>query len=191
MYCSYGCGKIGKYKFKNGKLCCSNSQNKCETKRKIGEKNKGNKRLDLLQYNKKHKKTKSNNPNWKGGYYTNDIPFYDTYSLQISFCESVRKNQNDINILEVKCAYCGKWYIPKLTDVCGRIQALNGRITTGTEHVYIVLRNVRKSAQFIIKSNGLKVSNQLHQEKFNQNSDKCILTVMISHVKNVANIKMI
>ena len=171
LYCSYGCGKIGKYKFKNGKLCCSNSQNKCEavrnkisdslkgskhsdetkrkisvgnkgktlsdeTKRKIGEKNKGNKRSDLSQYNKKHKKTqtKSNNPNWKGGYYTNNIPLYDTYAHQISFCESIRKNKQDINILEVKCAYCGKWYVPKQIDVSCRIQALAGRITIGTEN---------------------------------------------------------
>lgn len=32
--CAYGCGNIAKYKFSNGKLCCSTSHNSCPSKRK-------------------------------------------------------------------------------------------------------------------------------------------------------------
>jgi len=32
--CSYGCGQIAKYKLKNGKLCCSKSNNSCVKRRK-------------------------------------------------------------------------------------------------------------------------------------------------------------
>ena len=32
--CNYGCGQIAKYKFKSGKLCCSDHINKCPISRK-------------------------------------------------------------------------------------------------------------------------------------------------------------
>lgn len=32
--CSYGCGKIAKYRFKSGKICCEMSPNKCEEVRR-------------------------------------------------------------------------------------------------------------------------------------------------------------
>ena len=88
-----------------------------ETKEKIGNANKA-----------------GNSSFWKGGYRTKDIPRYDTYAPQISFCEKVRRNK-DPNILEVKCAYCGKWYIPKISSVRSRIQALNGN-SSGEHRLY-------------------------------------------------------
>ena len=40
--CDYGCGKIAKYKFKNGKVCCSKNFDSCpETRRKNRERNLG------------------------------------------------------------------------------------------------------------------------------------------------------
>jgi len=34
IICDYGCGKEANYKFKNGKFCCSKSQNSCPSKKK-------------------------------------------------------------------------------------------------------------------------------------------------------------
>lgn len=34
MFCVYGCGKIAKFTFKNGKMCCSKVKNSCESMRK-------------------------------------------------------------------------------------------------------------------------------------------------------------
>lgn len=65
---------------------------------------------------------------WKGGYESKNIPMYDTYAHQIDWCEKVKRNKEDDNILEVKCAYCGKWYVPTRTSVSNRINALNGKL---------------------------------------------------------------
>jgi len=75
--------------------------------------------------NSMHKMTGSKNPAWKGGY-NKKIPLYDTYAKQLIWCEQVRRNKEDKNILEVKCAYCGKWFKPKRYQVSNRIDYLNG-----------------------------------------------------------------
>ena len=64
---------------------------------------------------------------WKGGYSSKDTPLYDTYASQLEWCEEVRSNKDDPNILEVKCTYCGKWYIPSLNNVKGRSCFLNDK----------------------------------------------------------------
>jgi len=69
-----------------------------------------------------------NSSKWDGGYHRNNIPKYDTYAHQIEWCEEVRRNKEDRNILEVKCTYCGKWYIPDLKNVVYRKRALEGQL---------------------------------------------------------------
>lgn len=91
-----------------------------ETKKKISNSRKG-----------KHK-GKENNL-WKGGVTKKNIPLYDTFAYQINYIEQVRRNKKDKNILEVKCTYCGKWHIPKSTDLWNRIKSLNGKSTNGSE----------------------------------------------------------
>ena len=92
-------------------------------------------RRNLSKSKIKFYKKPENNPNWKGGVTKKNVSFYDTYASQISFCEEVRRNKQDPNILEVKCAYCGKWYIPTLTSIKGRINVLNGS-QTGEHRLY-------------------------------------------------------
>jgi len=67
----------------------------------------------------------SGNPNWKGGYTSKNIPLYDSYNERIKIAEHTRKDKDDI--LEVKCTYCGKWYIPTITSIMERIRSLDGR----------------------------------------------------------------
>jgi len=67
------------------------------------------------------------NCNWKGGYNKKKIPLYNTYISQLNWCEPVKRNEFDINILEVKCAYCGKWYIPTQSEVITRLKVLNSK----------------------------------------------------------------
>ena len=68
-------------------------------------------------------------------YHSNNIPKHNTYAPQISYAEQVRRNVDDKNILEVKCTYCGKWFVPKLKYVQHRIGALNGKSRTpGAEY---------------------------------------------------------
>lgn len=62
---------------------------------------------------------------WKGGYYTRGLPMYKTYAEKLSIAEEVRKNKEDKNILEIKCTYCGNWFIPEISQVYERCRSLN------------------------------------------------------------------
>jgi len=61
-------------------------------------------------------------------YYASDIPIYNTYAPQINYVEEVRRAPEDKNVLQVKCAYCGKWYTPTLRSIKNRINMLWGRL---------------------------------------------------------------
>lgn len=70
---------------------------------------------------------KENGSNWKGGYYSRGIPTYDTYAHQIDWIEECRRNKEDSNVLEVKCTYCGRWFVPEIWNVYNRIKYLQGK----------------------------------------------------------------
>ena len=111
--------KIAKERFKNPKNSPFYGKTHTEeTKRKMSENRSGNKCCS-----------------WKGGYSLKNIPTYDTYVIQLAWCESVRRNKEDQNILEVKCAYCGKWYIPTLYSVRNRLGVFVGS-QVGEQRLY-------------------------------------------------------
>jgi 5-methylcytosine-specific restriction endonuclease McrA len=91
---------------------------------------------DAPRYNIKHTleskekmkasaKKGEDNHNYKGGYTTNNIPMYDTYAHQLEPYEECRRSPDDSNVLEVKCTWCKKWYVPKGHDVGNRIAYLD------------------------------------------------------------------
>jgi len=71
------------------------------------------------------KNSRANHGMWKGGYCINNIPLYNTYTPQLEPYKQCRRNQDDPNILEVKCTYCGQWYIPSLYAIRHRIRGIN------------------------------------------------------------------
>jgi len=89
-------------------------------------------------YGKKHtketrkkmsiKQSKTNNPNWKGGVEKKNLPLYITFGPQLELYEKTRKTNDKYPLLEVKCAYCGKWFLPKKSEVRRRIQSLLGQL---------------------------------------------------------------
>jgi len=83
-------------------------------------------------------KGKKINPNTKRGkvgfYASKNIPLYDTFAPQINWIEEVRRNKEDPNILEVKCTWCGKWFIPIIDHVSNRLQILKGNDKYKGEH---------------------------------------------------------
>ncbi len=156
--CNYGCGQEAKYQFKNGKWCCSKNFSSCPAiKEKISSKMKGRvvsedtrKKMSDFQSGKivsietRKRISKSrlgrftgkDNPNWKGGYFSDGIPLYDNFSGKL--VEDIRRNKDDKNILEVKCSYnkCNKWFVPKLSDVYHRIESLNDIDGMGESNLY-------------------------------------------------------
>jgi len=98
-----------------------------ESIEKIEESKLGYKIKIRIGYKKPH--------SWKGGVTKKGIPLYDTYALQIEWCEEVRRSPTDKNILEVRCFKCDKWYIPKRNDIAHRIQVLKNQ-QKGEQHLY-------------------------------------------------------
>jgi len=48
---------------------------------------------------------------------------YDLYK-RISWVEEIRRDQNDNNLLQVKCTYCGRWFNPTILEVRTRDKAI-------------------------------------------------------------------
>lgn len=68
------------------------------------------------------------NFNYKGGVTKINIPLYDTYAYQMLYAEEVHRDPENTDWLQVKCAYCGRWFTPKSINVQSRIKALNGTV---------------------------------------------------------------
>jgi hypothetical protein len=95
-----------------------------ESKIKCGLQNKGKKLTE--EHKRKIVHFGPDNPSWKGGYDKRGIAHYNKYSQELEIGEEIRRNNKDENILEVKCNYCGKWFIPNTRSVWDRIRCLNG-----------------------------------------------------------------
>jgi hypothetical protein len=91
-----------------------------EHRRKISEANKGRKYPEEINI-KKSRKNELNGM-WKGGVKKLNIPLYDTYAMQIEKYEEIKRSIE--GYLEVRCTYCGKWYMPKQYNVRNRIADL-------------------------------------------------------------------
>ena len=100
-------------------------KNSDEHRKKISE---GLKRYytDEIKNRTSERQKGENNSNWKGALHEKGLPPYDLFSPQLSLCEEVRRNCEDLNILETKCAYCGKWYIPTYYNANNRSQYIKG-----------------------------------------------------------------
>ena len=59
---------------------------------------------------------------------------YDTYKDKIGIYEDIRK-QEGTEVLEVRCAYCGRWYSPTYSDVKSRLRAINN-LNMGERRLY-------------------------------------------------------
>lgn len=103
-------------------------------------------RMCWIERNKKLNK-KNNNPAWKGGVKKKNIPLYNTYAHQISWCEEVRRDPENENYLQVKCkeSSCKKWFNPTTVSVNNRIQAIHGKLTERAENNFYCSEECKKS----------------------------------------------
>jgi len=58
---------------------------------------------------------------------------YSTYAHQLEIYEEIRRTEE--GYLEIRCTYCGKWFMPKIDSIRTRIKAINGT-TQGESRLY-------------------------------------------------------
>jgi hypothetical protein len=69
-----------------------------------------------------------------------NIPLYDTYQSQLEpYGVKCRRYKEDNNILEVKCIYCDRWFIPSRISVQNKISAINGK-ASGEHNLYCSIK---------------------------------------------------
>uniref|UniRef100_A0A6M3L4D7 Nuclease associated modular domain-containing protein n=1 Tax=viral metagenome TaxID=1070528 RepID=A0A6M3L4D7_9ZZZZ len=128
---------IGKYCDKNclpsGKNCPQFGKKASkEIKEKLKKSHLGKKCKEETKQKMRFLQGKERHSQWKGGVTERDIPVYNTYAPQISYADPTRRDPENEEFLQVKCAYCGKWFNPTIKSVAHRIDALNGK--QGGEH---------------------------------------------------------
>ena len=115
-------------------LECANSNTSGENNPFYGKKHSKSTKRKLSKYASSRNGRSASN--WKGGYYSKNIPMYETYAHQLSWADEVRRSPDDENVLQIRCAYCGKWCLPTLGEVEGRRDALNGKNWVGMGRIY-------------------------------------------------------
>ena len=149
--------------------------------------------------NRNHKK--ENHPNWKGGVTENRIAIYDTYKKQLGYVEKIRRNPNDKNVLQVRCAYCGKWYSPTLDEVSSRVQSLKHNKDTriycsvGCKQACPIYGKIKYPEGFR-KGTSREVVAELRQIVFNRDDYECqkcgsIESLHCHHIKGYTQNKML
>jgi hypothetical protein len=96
-----------------------------ETKKKMSELHKGKKHTEETKEKLSNKRKRENNPNWRGGFSFRNEVSYDQFESVISAFNEIRRNEDNPNILEVKCTYCGKWYKPTWREARDRKKAIH------------------------------------------------------------------
>ena len=74
------------------------------------------------------------NWNYKGGISSLGLVAYINYKDTLGLYEDLRKQKNT-EILEVRCAYCGRWHAPSATAVSNRLIAINN-LNQGERRLY-------------------------------------------------------
>jgi hypothetical protein len=108
---------------KGNKYCLGYKQTE-EHKKNIGKSNQGKSKPPRTE---EHKRNLSLSHKGLGicYYHQNNIPKYDLYVSRLEPIEQCQRNLEDSNILEIKCAYCGRWFIPTITQVRHRIGGID------------------------------------------------------------------
>jgi 5-methylcytosine-specific restriction endonuclease McrA len=78
--------------------------------------------------------TGPSNSSWKGGVKALGLTTYDTQRDKLKPYEEIRK-QDGTEMLEVRCAYCNRWFAPTYKAVRGRLDSINN-LNKGEQRFY-------------------------------------------------------
>ena len=90
--------------------------------------------FDSEEYKNKMRlaKTGNKNGNFKG---IGKLTSYDTYYERLSYCEEIKRDIKNPNLINVKCLYCGGWFIPSRVQTENRLIALS-TVKQGEQRFY-------------------------------------------------------
>lgn len=71
--------------------------------------------------------TGENHYGWKGGIRNSNIALYDTYANRLQIFDEIRRDPENLDILQAKCIYCGSWFNPTKSKVNDRIRGIEGK----------------------------------------------------------------
>jgi len=138
-FCCGSCSKKGKNHPLYGKKLSENHRYRIGNSLK-GHKisNKTKKKISLAHKGKGYNKSGTASRNYKGGVTKLNLPLYDTYYKRLEQFEDVRRNPNNIDLLQVKCTNnsCKEWFTPKRTSVCDRINSIKFNYVYGESRFY-------------------------------------------------------
>jgi len=136
LFCSSSCAKsgenhplYGKHHTEETKRKMSGKKHSEESKRKMsinrmGEKNPFYGQEHSEETKRKMSECKNEKSHyWKGGVSGLNIPLYETHGPQLEKYEEIRCTEG--GYLETRCTYCGKWFMPKRTEIVNRITSIN------------------------------------------------------------------
>jgi len=172
------CCKEEFFGYKNGQFCNRNCSSSGEFNAMYGKKLSGEHRLKLSnkwkdpnsKYNSKEYRDKLNNqltgstnPNYKNGITKKKYVLYNTYVYQLNWCEPVRSK---LDILEVKCCKCNKWFQPTRSEVSNRLQFLKGNEKYNGEFRFYCSDGCKESCNIYRISENHLISRQ-HFDRYN------------------------
>ena len=50
------------------------------------------------------------------------MPSFNQFKEEIKWCEPIRKSSDYRDVLETKCKYCGKWFIPTVKAIQMKVE---------------------------------------------------------------------
>jgi predicted DNA-binding protein YlxM (UPF0122 family) len=130
----------------------------------------------------------SGNSNYKGGVKEKGLPLFDTYAKQISYAEEIRSIYiNGLKLLEVKCVYCGRWFIPKIQAIYDRKKALlhdpinvKRRVgeglfycTIGCRGACSVYHTIKQQKKFYLSNTSLEVLPDVRKKVLKRDRYRC------------------
>lgn len=143
------------------------------------------KRLEYLkskEHVSKRGKTYRRNNVSKIKKYNNGPASYEIYAKQVAYAEKIRRCPQNREKLEVACAYCGRYFMPKIKELKQRIRALKGSAhRTGEARLYCSndckrlcpIFNQSKYPRDFIVDNSREVQPELRQLVFQRDDYEC------------------
>ena len=151
-----------------------------ELKNKLYKLNKGSKKSTEFKNHLSKINKGSGNKNYKGGVKKLNKPLYDSYYYKLNFAEDTRIDIVNNKYLEVRCSYCGCWFIPKTSAVIERIKGLKGQgrgerrlyCSDGCKKACPIYRR-KKYPKGFKKSTSREVQPELRQMVLERDNYKC------------------